>query len=259
MLWYPLLVPAGVLLGSAAAKLIASLRGELSWPRGPVLLWWAIPAWVVITLEATAALTGALLPAPWLLGSLLAMAYGLLTVGAVTMRGRSCACFGVTGRKIGGGHIAANAGVAVISLTLGLLPQSASQPGVWTRLAIVALVGLAVAGGSFVAMLRRAATGASKDAACVRDADSILILTMQGCPACSALHMLLDGVSGQAIRWHMVSGQEDPYAVLADGQYPCAVPLDAGDTPTCSPRWGLSDIKRLVDTFLDRDLVRVAP
>lgn len=256
--WYLLLGLAGVLVGSAAAKTVAAARGTLSWPKGPVLLWWEVPARAAIGLEIVAALVASMLPSALLAGALLAVSYGLLTVAAVTLRGRSCACFGAVGGRIGWLHVAVNAFAAGSAAVLGVLAAAGPPPPLWARPLAVAVVALAVTGWSVIAMRRHETTQSAQDDACLGDARSVLVLTMEGCPACRALRMVLEGSGSRAIRWHLVTDEDEPIARLAEGQYPCAVALDVGGEPTCPPRWGLADAKRLVDTFVDHDLRRVA-
>ncbi|KXK59278.1 hypothetical protein AWW66_25110 [Micromonospora rosaria] len=257
--WYLLLLLAGVLAGSGLAKGIAAARGELQWPEGAVLLRWSIPASVVIGLEATAALLAALLPIGWLTGVLITGGYALLVVAAVTLRGRECACFGLRGSKITAWHVAVNV-VATLAaaLSTAILGVSApAGPALPARLAVVMIVGALVAGAAHLLARLHATAQIRQSATCLGQAHTVLVLTMPGCPACEALRVLLESTGPSALRWREVATRDDPHADLADGRYPCAVALDIHGQPTCPPRWGVADIKQLVNAFVELDLRRV--
>jgi hypothetical protein len=253
--WSVLLALAGVLLGSAASKTVAAARGTLSWPEGPVFLWWPVPVRAVIALEVAVALAVAFLPSTVLAGVVVAAAYGLLVLAAATLRGRSCACFGLTGGKIGWQHVAANASASAAALVAGVVIGSSSAPSPPARLVAVALAGLAVTGAALLAARRHVAAQSSEEERCLARAQEVLVLTMEECPACRALRLLLDG-AGRRVRWHIVVG-DDPMGALAEDRYPCAVALDADGEPTCPPRWGLADAQRLAESFLELDLRRI--
>jgi hypothetical protein len=254
--WLLLCVLSGVLLGSAIMKTVAAARGTLSWPSGPVLLGWRLPAALVICFEAGVAAVSALLPTAWSVGLLTAASYALLAGAAATLRGRSCSCFGPSSGPVRLRHIVAN----MLAAVGGLIAAAATvtpPPPVFIRAAVIALVAVGIAATAMLSARHRRRRLAEQQSVCLADAHSVLVLTIEGCPACDALKILLGGSTGPAVRWHQITDRDDPHAALADGQFPCALAVDTADQLACPPRWGLEDINRMVRAFLDLELDRL--
>lgn len=256
MMAFGLLLLAGILLGSALSKGLALRRGTLDWPEGPVFLWWPVPPRVAIGLELSAAVVAAGLPWPAASGALVAGAYAILLVAAVTLYGRACACFGSAGGRVGWSHVAANGIGAVSAVVLGVAATSEEIPPWSVRTSIVAAVALLVGALSFIRTHLQLSSRADTDEICLADARSIRIVTVEGCPACRALRMLLETTNSRAITWHMVGHTDQDGESREDDRYPCAIALDGAGEPTCPPRTGLADAKQLVDAFLEMDLQR---
>ncbi|RDI64795.1 hypothetical protein [Nocardia pseudobrasiliensis] len=262
---------AAVLLGAAAAKTFAAWRGRLTWPD-PTLAGVPIPSGVVIVVEAVAAGSVVAVPAPRSAAAVLAVAYAVLSFAAIRLRGRTCACFGVSSSVVGPGHIAGTAAACLAACVIAVAAPGWGLP-VGVRAATLVVIAAAAVIGPVIRNSRRTARARAAEAAAVDparlvSATGIVVLTQAECPRCAALHVLLDGmIDDRLIQFidhdadadlpeHIVSGRHSwadyvaAHRELARDAFPCAVAVDPAGRPVGRPRWGILHITRLVETYL---------
>lgn len=241
-----LCVLGGFLLATAVLKIVSHARGRLAWPDGPNLLRIHIPLRVAIVAEVSAG-AAPLLDHQRLAALLVFGAYAAITVGAWTLRGRDCACFGIDGLRVGRWHVAAcAAATAAAAAIMVAAPQQGPMPALWISTVVVAVVGLA---GGAAALRRRVEVSGG---GCLDRAVRLQILTLPDCGACAGLKLLYRASAGRDVIWWEVGSDDLPptlAAVSREVQYPCAVAVDVDGQPTCPPREGLPQCQQIIDTF----------
>ncbi len=90
---------SGVLIGTAGAKLWAIAGMRLAWPQGANFLSLHLSSGFVIAVEILAAAAALALPSARLACLILAGVYAAFVIGAITLRGQECGCFGVSGNE----------------------------------------------------------------------------------------------------------------------------------------------------------------
>lgn len=241
-----LAVLGAFVFATAAIKTVAYARGRLAWPDGPNLLRMHIPLGVAVTFEGVAG-AAPLLGHQRLAAVLLFGVYSAITVGAWTLRGRDCACFGIDGVKVGRWHVVGCGAAATSAFVIMIGPAGgASMPWLWVASVIFAVAGLSIA----AAALRRRVEISS--AGCLDRAVSLHILTLPDCGACAGLKLLYRSSSAGGITWWEVGHDDLPTnlaAVAPEVQYPCTVAVDAHGVLTCPPREGLPQSQQVIDAF----------
>lgn len=241
-----LCVLGGFTFATAVVKLVARVRGRLVWPDGPNLLRVHIPLWVAVAAEVAAG-AAPLLGHQRLAAFLLFWVYIAITLGAWTLRGRDCACFGIDGLKVGPWHVAGCATAAASAALIMIAPpRQGSMPGLWVAIVVLAVAGLAVAAAAVRRRVEVSSTG------CLDRAVELQVLTLPDCGACAGLKLLYKTTSGRNVTWWEVGRDELPQnltAVTRDVQYPCTVAVDAEGAITCPPREGLPQSQQIIDTF----------
>ena len=92
---------AGILLGTAGVKLWAVSRVRLAWPQGANFLRFHLSSGLVIAVEILTGVTALVVPSARLACLILALVYAAFVIGAITLHGQECGCFGVSGMKVG--------------------------------------------------------------------------------------------------------------------------------------------------------------
>ena len=95
----------GVLLGTAGAKIWAAARTRLAWPQGANFLRFHLSSSFVIAAEIVVSAIALAIPGHRIVSLLLAIIYAGFVVGATTLKGQECGCFGIEGMKVGPVHI----------------------------------------------------------------------------------------------------------------------------------------------------------
>ena len=95
----------GVLLGTAGAKIWAAARTRLAWPEGANFLRFHLSSNFVIAAEIVVSAIALAVPGYRIVSLLLAIIYAGFVVGATTLKGQECGCFGIEGMKVGSVHI----------------------------------------------------------------------------------------------------------------------------------------------------------
>ena len=96
---------AGILLGTAGAKIQAAAHTRLAWPQGANFLRLHLSSGFVIVIEIVTAAIALALPSARPACFVLALVYAAFVVGATTLRGQECGCFGIDGMTVGPVHI----------------------------------------------------------------------------------------------------------------------------------------------------------
>lgn len=242
-------VLAAVLLAAAAVKLVTSRRGGLSWPQGPNFLKLHVPLPAVLVGEVLAGTAPLWVERLLLSGLVLGVAFALITLAALTLQGRECACFGIPGMRVGTLHVAGCAAAAVAGLGVAVLDPAPVAPA--TR-ALLLLVTTSVASAALLLGGRVARRQVEVSAgACLRTAVRVEILTSATCTACAGLKLLYaGGPPHPAVRWSELGpGDEHPRVDRRDLQFPCALAYDEADTLTCPPQQGLAECHTLLQQF----------
>ena len=174
---------AGVLLGTAGAKIWAAARTRLIWPEGANFLRFHLSSNFVIATEVIVSVIALAVPSYWVASLLLSVIYAGFVVGAITLRGQECGCFGIGGMKVGLAHIW---GCALT--TASLLASVVSSEGLTSSRPLRLVVALASAVVITVAMqlwnrLPRVEVGDTNH-------DQLLVVLSPTCTACSALKVM---------------------------------------------------------------------
>ncbi|MBF6331076.1 hypothetical protein [Nocardia transvalensis] len=267
-----LVVLAAVLLAAAAAKAIDAGRHRLVWPD-PTLAGIRIPAGAVIAIEAVAA-ASVLLLAALPTAVVLAVAYGLLSIAAMRLRGRTCGCFGSRSSVVGPGHIAGTVlgcGIAV-GCTVAATGWGLS---VGARTAVLVALTAAVVTTMRILDARADARRRAEDARLwepesIARAVGVVVVTKPECPHCAALRVLLHGmIDEHLMRWVELPGSHEAgsptrledeqegwarqlstYQDMTQGLVPTAVPVDSAGRPVTGAYGAGLQIHRLVELFL---------
>jgi hypothetical protein len=176
------------------------------------------------------------------------VSYAALTGVAWSMRGRKCACFGVTRlASIGRTHIRANALAALVAaagaVLAGATPTTASR-ALAAGVGVVGTIGLLL-----VVDLR--ARRVAEPARCDESIFGVQVYVTDDCPSCRSLKQLLttmEPARQTAVAMTLLRrGDELPDGWSGLG-VPSAVGLDASGTPVCAPVDGIGAVKNLIDT-----------
>ncbi|WP_257493978.1 hypothetical protein [Actinomyces wuliandei] len=248
----------GVLLGTAAAKAWAAARARLAWPQGANFLHLHLSLGLVVAVEVLASAVALSLPSLRLACLVLAAVYAAFVVGATTLRGQECGCFGVEGMTVGPLHIW---GCALTSAALGLVAflgdgLTAARPA---RLAAAVATALVM---TLALQLLRGREAASARAS-QEHHDRLLVVLSPTCPACSALkimenHDVSDTEAAGTVTW--VDQDSQPAAALRQAgvdisSYPAVVSLDSTNPARAQVRSGLQECREVLQSWRQRHLV----
>lgn len=177
-----------ILIVSVIAKITSWLLGRAVWPSGENFFSIHIPMWVVIIAEIIVIATylaPAVILDKWSSLAIVAL-YASFAVASTTLRGQTCACFGVRGKPIGPIRIGIN-WLAVVVAAIPTIFPSMMVTTVQRLVAvlIIAIIIVLIAGIELV-IQRTQFMQASKTTASVQ-----YLITSPGCAACDALHRLL--------------------------------------------------------------------
>ncbi|SCL44862.1 hypothetical protein GA0070606_0488 [Micromonospora citrea] len=245
-------VLAGPLVASGVAKLAAPAE-KLSWPirsgllaapHGPRLIGGTelIGAVLLIVVPGRLAALGGL------------VAYLALTVGAHTLRGRKCACFGLARlASVGHTHVLGNAvGVLLAAVALLMGPGSHTPSR-----AVFAAAATALITGVLLAVDHRArTTDAAKDERIVESVDAVYgvqLYTSESCPSCRALKKLVAGMEParrDAVAETVLGPHDALPGPMAKMGLPCAQGLDAAGKPVGEPVSGIGSVKGLINSIV---------
>lgn len=248
---------AGVLLGTAGAKLWATARMRLAWPEGANFLNLHLSSGFVIAVEILTAAAALALPSARLACLILAGVYAAFVIGATTLRGQECGCFGVAGMKVGRLHIWGCA-LAAVALTVAAVLGDAVASPVLARLAIAAASALLMT--LAVSLWNRRST---QEQAPRAEHDRLLVVLSPTCTACSALkimekHELNDIEADGTIRW--VDRDSEPATRLREAGvdvsvFPSVVSMSTADPSDARVESGLQECREVLQSWRERHLV----
>lgn len=112
---------AAVLAFTGSAKVWAARRNELVWPSGPNFGPYHLPLWAVVAVEGLGLVAYALLRNAMLTLLVLGIIFLGISLGAATLKGRPCGCFGIVNPNVGWLHIAGTSGLAACCLLLAAI------------------------------------------------------------------------------------------------------------------------------------------
>jgi membrane protein len=248
----------GVLLGTAGAKAWAAARARLMWPKGANFLRFHLSAGLVIAAEVLASVAALSLPSLGLSCFVLALVYATFVVGATTLRGQECGCFGVEGMRVGPVHIW---GCAATSAILGFLAATnygatASRPA---RLAVALITGLVIV----LAFQLWKAWSKRREERAAEQHDRLFVVLSSSCTACSALKTLenreiSDTEAAGTIHW-VDENSESAASIREAGVeisgFPAVVSLSSADPASALVRSGLQECREVLQSWRQSHLV----
>ena len=222
----------GVLLGTAGAKIWAAARTRL------------IAAEIVVSAIALA------VPGYRIVSLLLAIIYAGFVVGATTLKGQECGCFGIEGMKVGSVHIWGCALTAAV-----LLASAAGNEEITSPRLLRLVVALASAVVMTVAMqLWNRLTRIEVDDT---NHDQLFIILSPTCTACSALkvmenHDVNDSELDGTILW--VDRDSEQIASLREAgvdvrAYPAVVSMSSADPSNAHVQSGLRECREVLQSW----------
>ena len=240
----------GVLLGTAGAKIWAAARTRLAWPEGANFLRFHLSSNFVIAAEIVVSAM-ALAAASYRVASLLlAVIYVGFVVGATTLKGQECGCFGIEGMKVGPAHIWGCVFTAAALLASTVSSEEITSPRP-LRL-VIALVSAVVMTAAMQLWNRLSRT-------VVDDAhhDQLLIVLSPTCTACSALkvmenHDVNDSELDGTILWvdrdseQIVSLRNAGVDVSA---YPAVISMSSVDPSDAHVQSGLRECREVLHSW----------
>lgn len=241
---------SGVLLGTAWAKIWAAARTRLAWPEGANFFRLHLSSNFVIAAEIVVSTIALVVPNFRLSSLLLAIIYAGFVVGATTLKGQECGCFGIEGLKVGPVHIW---GCALT--TAALLANASGSNEIASPRSLRLVVALASAFAMNIAMLlwnRLADIDVDKT-----NHDQLLIVLSPTCTACSALkvmenHDVNDSELDGTILWvdrdseQIVSLRRAGVDVSA---YPAVVSMSSVDPSDAHVQSGLRECREVLQSW----------
>lgn len=252
---------AGILLGTAGAKIQAAAHTRLAWPQGANFLRLHLSSGFVIAVEIVTAAIALALPSARPACLVLALVYAAFVVGATTLRGQECGCFGIDGMTVGPVHIGGCALASVLLALVALVGGSAAAPRPG-RIALAILLAAAIVLAAQLWSNRRAAHATRAGEG--EDYDRLLVVLSPTCSACSALkimekHEVDDAEFDGAIQW--VDRDSAQAASLREAGveisgYPAVVSVATGDPTGARVESGLRECREVLQSWRTR---RLAP
>ena len=232
----------GVLLGTAGAKIWAAARTRLAWPEGANFLRFHLSSNFVIAAEIVVSAIALAIPDHRIVSLLLAVIYAGFVVGATTLKGQECGCFGIEGMKVGPAHIwgCALTAAALLASAVGSEEIASPRP---LRL----VVALASAVVMTVAMqLWNRLTRIEVDDT---HHDQLFIVLSPTCTACSALKVMEN---------HDVDDSEQIASLREAGvdvsAYPAVVSMNSADPSNAHVQSGLGECREVLQSWRTRQL-----
>ncbi len=248
---------AGALLGTAGAKLWARARMRLGWPEGANFLSLHLSSGFVIFVEIVVATAALALPSARLACLILAAVYAAFVIGAITLRGQECGCFGVAGMKVGRLHVWGCA-VAAAALAVAALVRGTVASPALARLALAAASALLMT--LAIALWNRWSRQGQTPSA---EHDRLLVVLSPTCTACSALkimekHEVNDVEADGTIRW--IDRDSGSAARLREAGvnvsvFPSVVSMSTTDPTDAHVDSGLQECREVLQTWRQRHLV----
>ena len=240
----------GVLLGTAGAKIWAAARTRLAWPEGANFLRFHLSSNFVIAAEIVVSAIALAVPGYRIVSLLLAIIYAGFVVGATTLKGQECGCFGIEGMKVGSVHIWGCALTAAV-----LLASAAGNEEITSPRLLRLVVALASAVVMTVAMqLWNRLTRIEVDDT---NHDQLFIILSPTCTACSALkvmenHDVNDSELDGTILWvdrdseQIVSLRNAGVDVSA---YPAVISMSSVDPSDAHVQSGLRECREVLHSW----------
>ena len=241
---------SGVLLGTAWAKIWAAARTRLAWPEGANFFRLHLSSNFVIATEIAVSTIALVVPNFRLSSLLLAIIYAGFVVGATTLKGQECGCFGIEGLKVGPVHIWGCVFTAAALLASTVSSEEITSPRP-LRL-VIALVSAVVMTAAMQLWNRLSRTA-------VDDAhhDQLLIVLSPTCTACSALkvmenHDVNDSELDGTILWvdrdseQIVSLRNAGVDVSA---YPAVISMSSVDPSDAHVQSGLRECREVLHSW----------
>ena len=227
----------GVLLGTAGAKIWAAARTRLAWPEGANFLRFHLSSNFVIAAEIVVSAIALAVPGYRIVSLLLAIIYAGFVVGATTLKGQECGCFGIEGMKVGSVHIWGCALTAAV-----LLASAAGNEEITSPRLLRLVVALASAVVMTVAMqLWNRLTRIEVDDT---NHDQLFIILSPTCTACSALKVMEN---------HDVNDSEQIASLREAGvdvrAYPAVVSMSSADPSNAHVQSGLRECREVLQSW----------
>lgn len=245
----------GVLLGTAGAKIWAATRAHLAWPEGANFLRLHLSSNFVIAAEIVVSTIALAVPDYRASCLLLAIIYAGFVIGATTLRGQECGCFGIEGMKVGPAHIWGCALTAAVLLTTAVSSEAIVSP---RPLRLMAALISAVVMTAAMQLWNRLSRTEVDDT----NHDRLLIVLSPTCTACSALkvmenHDVDDSELGGTILWvdrdsEQVSSLREAGAEIA--AYPAVVSMRSADPSDAHVQSGLRECREVLQSWRTRQL-----
>ena len=245
----------GVLLGTAGAKIWAAARTRLAWPEGANFLRFHLSSNFVIAAEIVVSAMALAVASYRAASLLLAVIYVGFVVGATTLKGQECGCFGIEGMKVGPAHIWGCVFTAAALLASTVSSEEITSPRP-LRL-VIALVSAVVMTAAMQLWNRLSRT-------VVDDAhhDQLLIVLSPTCTACSALkvienHDVDDSELDGTILW--VDRDSEQATSLREAgvdvsAYPAVVSMSSADPSDAHVQSGLRECREVLQSWRTRQL-----
>ena len=245
----------GVLLGTARAKIWAAARTRLAWPEGANFLRFHLSSNFVIAAEIVVSVMALAVPSYRVASLLLAVIYVGFVVGATTLKGQECGCFGIEGMKVGPVHIWGCVVAAAALLTSAVSGEAITSP---RPLRLVIALASAVVMTAAMHLWNRLSRTEVDDA----NHDQLLIILSPSCTACSALkvmenHDVDDSELDGSILW--VDRDSEQVASLREAgvkvsAYPAVVSMSSAAPSDAHVQSGLGECREVLQSWRSRRL-----
>lgn len=237
-----------LLVATGSAKIWAIRSGELVWPVGPNFGWFHLPVWFVVVMEFLGGLVYVFSPLQGITSLVLAILIGSISVGAITLWGQECGCFGAVNPKVGPLHVLTMVILAAFLSTSIFVGPTYQRPNLYWRLFLIfTTVTLTI---TLLQLIKRKSTQSSRDfQGTSQQWDEIFILTSEDCAMCHALRRL-EFREEKYVHWVDKDNPGIPHAVLdaAIGKgYPTAIPVSGGTPVYALVSSGMTSIRELLE------------
>ena len=249
----------GVLLGTAGAKIWAAARTRLAWPEGANFLRFHLSSNFVIAAEIVVSAIALAIPGHRIVSLLLAIIYAGFVVGATTLKGQECGCFGIEGMKVGPVHIwgCALTAAALLASAVGSEEIVSPRP-LRFAVALASAVVMTVAMQLWNRLTRIEIDDAHHD--------QLFIVLSPTCTACSALkvmenHDVNDSELDGTILWVDRDSQQATSlreAGVDVSAYPAVVSMSSADPSNAHVQSGLRECREVLQSWRQRHLVTQA-
>lgn len=240
----------GVLLGTAGAKIWAAARTRLAWPEGANFLRFHLSSNFVIAAEIVVSAVALGIPDHRIVSLLLAIIYAGFVVGATTLKGQECGCFGIEGMKVGPAHIWGCALTAAALLASTVSNEEIASP---RPLRLVVALASAVVMTVAMRLWNRLSRTTVDDA----HHDQLFIVLSPTCTACSALkvmenHDVNDSELDGTIMWvdrdseQITSLREVGVDVPA---YPAVISMSSAEPSNAHVQSGLRECREVLQSW----------